>query len=202
VQQFAVSYIGHRYWFYITGVVDRKLIARYGVDLSKWARARRKRSGLANVHHLRDRQLFVLIVTKGEHRFFAEEPHYRDVRRDPLHFDGYSISYKRDPSGKWHPSVRIHLETYRGIRCHLLDLATRRSAAALADEIWALPFEPYAPVRTQLLCVLRGVNAARKGAGLDPVPRSAVRRRRAPLCVFRAGPVPAPGVVPEGRPRV
>jgi len=56
VQQLAVSYVGHGYWFYVTGVVpdgkdplavDRKLIDRYGVDASKWARARRKRAGLA-----------------------------------------------------------------------------------------------------------------------------------------------------------
>src|SRR4051812_10323302 len=130
VQQLAVSYIGHGYWFYVTGVVpdgkdplavDRKLIDRYGVDVSKWARARRKRAGLANVHYLRHRRYFVLIATKGEHRFFAEETQYRDVRRDPICFDGYAISYKRDPAGKWHPSVRIHPETYGGIKAHMLE---------------------------------------------------------------------------------
>jgi hypothetical protein len=198
VQQLAVSYIGHGYWFYVTGVVpdgkdplavDRKLIDRYGVDVSKWARARRKRAGHANIHYLRYRRFFVLIATKGEHRFFTEEPKYRDVRRDPIRFDGYSISYKRDPSGKWHPSVRIHPETYQGIKCHLLEAATRRSAGALADELWALPFEAYAPVRTQLLCIYRALNAARAVAGLDPLPRSALRLRRAPVSVFGRGSV-------------
>ena len=193
VQQLAVSYIGHGYWFYVTGVVpdgkdplavDRKLIDRYGIDVSKWARARRKRSGLANVHYLRYRRCFVLIATKGQHRFFADEPRYRDVRRDPIRFDGYSISYKRDPKGKWHPSVRIHPETYQGIKCHMLDVAIHRSADALADELWALPFEPYAPVRAQLLSVLRAVNAAREVAGLDLLTNSALRLRRRPVTVF------------------
>ena len=53
VQQLAVSYLVHGYWFYVTGRipkhkdprrVDEKLIARYGIDLSKWSRARRKQA--------------------------------------------------------------------------------------------------------------------------------------------------------------
>ena len=51
IQQLAVSYVGQGYWFYVSGVVpdrkdpravDTKLMTRYGVDISKWARARRK----------------------------------------------------------------------------------------------------------------------------------------------------------------
>jgi hypothetical protein len=42
----------------------------------------------------------------------------------------------------------------------------------------ALPFEPYAPVRSQLLCILRAVNRARAAAGLPEVPRTCLRLRR------------------------
>ena len=51
VQQLAVSYLKNGYWFYVTGfvpegknseTVDRKLIDRYEIDISKWTRARRK----------------------------------------------------------------------------------------------------------------------------------------------------------------
>src|SRR5262249_30215594 len=46
VQQLAVCYLRHGYYFYVSGCipagkdpcdVDRKLIERYGIDLSKWA---------------------------------------------------------------------------------------------------------------------------------------------------------------------
>ena len=57
MQQLAVAYVTHGHWFYVTGQipenkapapVDRKLVERYGIAISKWARARRKRHGLAN----------------------------------------------------------------------------------------------------------------------------------------------------------
>lgn len=62
IQQLAVAYVAHGYWFYVSGVVpdhkdpvdlDRKIIAQYGLNISKWTRARRKQAGLANVQYLR-----------------------------------------------------------------------------------------------------------------------------------------------------
>ena len=193
VQQLAVSYIGHGYWFYVTGLVperkdplavDHKLIGRYGIDISKWARARRKRQGLANLHYLRFERYFVLIATLGEHRFFEEEKSIRDVRRDSVRFGGYSIGYKRDRGGKWHPSVRIHPDTYREMKAYFLELATHRSGEELAAEFGRVQFVPFAPVRVQLLCVLRAVNAERKEGGLEPVPVGALRLRRSVVTVF------------------
>jgi hypothetical protein len=104
VQQVAVSYLRNGYWFYVAGRVpedkdpgdvDRKLIGKYGIDLSKWERARRKRSGLANVHYIRYCRFFLLLVTAGKHHFFAEEAEkIRDARRVPIKFAGYSLSYR------------------------------------------------------------------------------------------------------------
>ena len=82
IQQLAVSYVARGYFFYVTGRVpehkdparvDEKLVARYGVDISKWARARRKQVGGANLQYLRHGRFFVLLATHGEHPFFAEE---------------------------------------------------------------------------------------------------------------------------------
>ena len=91
VQQLAVAYVQHGYWFYVTGqvperkcplAVDAKLLDRYDIAISKWARARRKRTGGANVQYIRYGRSFVLIATRGEHRFFEDEPTFRDIRRD------------------------------------------------------------------------------------------------------------------------
>src|SRR5207249_1788309 len=62
IQQLAVSCVCKGYFFYVAGsipkgkdpqVIDQKLIDRYGIDISKWARARRKQAGLANLRYLR-----------------------------------------------------------------------------------------------------------------------------------------------------
>src|SRR5262245_44493132 len=82
IQQLAVAYVGGGYWYYVTGsvperkdprVVDEKLVARYGIGLSKWARARRKQAGWASVQYIRHQRFFVLLATHGKHRFFEEE---------------------------------------------------------------------------------------------------------------------------------
>jgi hypothetical protein len=47
----------------------------------------------------------------------------------------------------------------------------------LCRELGALPFEPFAPVRRQLLNILRAVNRARLSRGFEPVPTAALRLR-------------------------
>ncbi len=46
------------------------------------------------------------------------------------------------------------------------------------DHLVQLLLEPYAPIRRQLLNILRAVNTKRKLAGKGPVPTSALRLRR------------------------
>jgi hypothetical protein len=118
VQQLAVAYVSNGYWYYVTGCVpehkdvlrvDEKLIAKYNIAISKWARSRRKQQGLANIQYLRHDRFFIIIATRGLHRFFQEEGEcIKDIRREPVHFAGYSISYRRGTDRKYHASVRIH----------------------------------------------------------------------------------------------
>src|SRR5512135_2988292 len=60
IQQLAVGYLCRGYRFYFQGLipkdknpraVDAKLIARYGLGISKFERAKRKAQGLANVQY-------------------------------------------------------------------------------------------------------------------------------------------------------
>lgn len=196
VQQLAVGYVSQGYWFYVCGwvkepkdpkLLDEKLVARYDIGISKWARARRKQAGLGNVQYLRYGRFFVLLATHGSHPMKDAEGEVRDIRRQPLSFSGYSISYRRGVDRKWHASVRIHPKRYRELKSYLLDLAKHRSAENLADEFRRLPFEPYAPVRRQLLHLLRAVNRARREAGFTPIPVAALRLRRSPVKVFCEG---------------
>jgi hypothetical protein len=183
IQQLAVSYIGKGYFFYVRGLipegkdpraVDEKLIERYEIGLSKWARARRKHAGLANMQYLRFERFFVLLATHGRHRFFEEEKNsIRDARRNPVRFSGYAVSYRAG-----HPHVRIEEEEYRNLKAYFLELSVHRSLEALRREFSRLPFEPYAPIRGQLLRILRAVNRTRLAAGYEPVPKSCLRLKR------------------------
>jgi hypothetical protein len=195
VQQIACSYLRHGYWWYATGViperkdpicVDVKLVDRYEIDLSEWKRSRRKHLGYANMHYLRYGRFFVLLATQGRHEFFeAERSLIRDFRRVPLRFAGYSISYRRggrtrrgEPDPKWHAHVEIERRHYNELKSHFLCRATHRSVENLAREFGRIPYEPYAPIRRQLLNILRSVNRARKHAGYELVPPSVLRLRR------------------------
>ena len=183
IQQLAVAYVANGYWFYVPGwipvnkdpeAVDRKLIEQYGIDISKWERARRKKAGLANLHYLRHGRTFILIATHGQHRFFEDEANVvRDIRRVPFKLGGYSVSHRNG-----HASVRIDQETYKRLKAYLVDLAPRRSVGHMIEEFGMIQFEPYAPIRRQLLNLLRGVNRARRRAGSSTVPVNCLRLRR------------------------
>lgn len=183
IQQVAVSCIGKGYFYYATGrvpegkdprAVDRKLSERYGAAVSKWSRYRRKRGGYANVRYLRHERFFVLLATDGVSPFFKEEAGViRDCRREPFKYGGYSVGFR---GGR--VCVRIEREQYNVLKAAFLELAVRRPAERLGRMVATLPFEPYAPVRRQLLGLVRAVNGARKAAGFDPLPYSCVRMRR------------------------
>lgn len=195
VQQIACAYLRHGYWFYVTGIVpdgkdavviDDKLIQKYDIAISESTRRRRKHAGLANLQYIRHGRFFVILATKGKHRFFEEEQgRLRDIRVAPLRYAGYAISYKRGGrtrSGevdlRWHAHVSIDRPAYLNLRANFQDLASRRQADALALAFYQLPFERYAPVRRQLLMLLRRVNEIRKRAGYLPVTKDVLCLRR------------------------
>lgn len=195
VQQIACCYLRHGYWFYVTGRipdrknpedVDRKLIEKYGIAVSQSTRSRRKRLGQANLQYLRFQNFFIILATHGTHRFFDEEADsIRDIRRIPLQFHGYSISYRRGgrtrdgkPDSKWHAHVAIERRRYLELKAHLLELARHRSVDNLVLQFYHIPFEPYAPVRRQLLNIHRSINQTRKRSGITAIPIEVVPLRR------------------------
>jgi len=183
VQQLALCYLEHGYWFYVQGTipagkdlaqVDEKLLTKYHISASKFQRCRCKRKGGANIQYLRYERTFLLLATHGIHAFFQEEaPAIKDVRRSPIQFEGYSIGYYHD-----HPRVGLARDTYRNLRAYFLELAVHRSADFIAEEMKKLPYEGYGPVRRQLFGLLLAVNTKRRQAGLDLVPYSCLPTSR------------------------
>jgi len=183
IQQLAVGYVARGYWFYVTGVVpagkdprivDEKLIEKYGVALSPSARSRRKRAGMANLQYVRFENFFVLLATMGRHRFFEEEAKtIRDVRESPIKFAGYSISYRGG-----HAHVRIEQNVFNELKAYLVEYSLHRFRETLERSFSKLDFAAYAPVRSQLLSLLRAVNAKRRSAGYEPLSSSCLHLRR------------------------
>lgn len=200
IQQIATNYLPHGYWFYVSGwvpkgkepsLIDIKLTDKYGICISRQARARRKVAGLANLHYIRYERFFVLLATHGKHPFFAEElANIRDIRRIPIKFGGHSLSYKqggflrREGGGeavadeKWHSRVQIERDRYTELKAYFLDIACRRSPDYLGRQLLNLPFEPYAPVRQQLLNLLRLINKRRHASGLERLAPDVLRYQR------------------------
>ena len=201
VQQLACNILPHGYWFYVRGIVpdnkdplsiDSKLIAKYEVTTSRQQRARRKLQGLANVHYLRLGRVWILLATHGEHRFFEEESAaIRDARKVPILIGGYSLAVKQggylkkasqdaEPTadGRMRARVQIARTEYRNLCGYFLERACHRSAESLAKELFILSYEPYAPIRRQLLNLLRLINAKRQHAGFEKLPSSVLRYKR------------------------
>lgn len=183
IQQVAVAYLARGYWFYVAGhvpeqkdprAVDRKLIEKYRVDTPRWERVRRKKLGIANMQYIRHERFFLLMATHGQHRFFEEEAgQIRDARRVSIKYAGYSVSHR---NGR--VSVRIDRETYRRLKARLVERACRRSPDTLVAQFANLPFQPYRPVRLQLLSIWRAVNRNRHVGGLEAVPHYCLPQRR------------------------
>ncbi len=183
VQQVAVSYVSNGYFFYVSGfvpegkdprVVDAKLLARYEIDISKWSRARRREAGKSSLQYIRHGRLFLLLATHGKHRFFKEEAKsIRDARRTPIKAFGYAISHRAG-----HVHVRIEQSEYERLKAFLIGIGKHRVVETVEDAFLRLPYEPYAPVRRQLLNIWRAVNRVRKEAGYAPIAIECIRMKR------------------------
>ena len=187
LQQLAVAYVARGYWFYVAGSIpegkeprrtDARLISKYGVDVSKWTRARWKRQGRASVQYLRFQRFFVLLATEGEHPFYLDEPFIFDIRERPIRFAGYSVSCRKGRDGKWHPLVRIDGLEFGLIKQQLLKAALTASAEVMAARIGRLGFMPYRPVRSQYRQLLYAINHRRQLASLEILPKEVLPTRR------------------------
>lgn len=193
VQQIAVSYLRHGYWWYVAGripdqkdchAVDRKLLEKYEVCVSERQRATRKARALANAQYIRFGHWFCLLVTAGHHPIKTQERIF-DCRRHPIRFEGYSISYRRSGitargaiEPKWHSCVRIDPTTYKQLKVFLVERGKHRKAESVVKDFNNLPYARYAPIRRQILNLLRTVNKARSQAGFEPVPVNRLRLKR------------------------
>ncbi len=207
VQQLVSCYLPHGYWFYVSGVlppskdpqaIDQKLMAKYGIGVSRHVAGEAESRGhcqralhpvRAEVPALSNTRLPSVLRRRGpEHSRCPENPH--QVRRI-LHFGSprrFSEKAKRSgPGRQGYEVARSHEFKFSGsctaaaaCRSGLASrhIAVHRSVSQLARELADLPFEPYAPIRQQLLNVVRRVNQRRRASSMELLTFSVLRYRR------------------------
>ena len=201
LQRVATHLLPKGYYFFVQGrladgkspsALDAKLLAKYDVAKSEGARRWRKSQGLGNVQYVRYQHHWILLATQGDHAIReGEGDNLKDVRRTPIRIGDYALYVKRGnylkrepsaeaakPDGKWRVRVVIAREAYRELCASVMSKACHRRGDALAEELFSLPYEPYAPIRKQLLKLLRLVNAKRQAAGYAKVPAMCLRFKR------------------------
>ncbi|MEM9358649.1 MAG: hypothetical protein AAGB04_20915, partial [Pseudomonadota bacterium] len=172
---------------------DHKVITRYPVVMKAGRRFSRRQRGVINVAYLRYKKHWIMLATRGKHEETKEgfldwrATEAANIRNcmhgQPIKVFGYSISYvrgdyvlKRIGNGatardyQYRVRVQISREGMVVLKAFLLGNATSHSEEWLRDQFWNVPYEPYAPVRKQLLNLLRQVNAVRSAAGLSKLP--------------------------------
>lgn len=201
IQQVVSCYLRHGYYFFVQGrvaegkdaeVLDRKLLVRYGIAKNKKQRYRRKQQGLANVQYIRFERDWLMLATRGKHDWFHQEwANIRDCRRQAIRVLDYSLSVvqgeyvsnrlKAIPNGpperdaKQRVRVQISQAAYRELQASLLENARRRRTEWFARHLWNIAYEPYAPIRRQLLELIRQVNKTRSAAGLPRISPKVIR---------------------------
>ena len=74
VQQVAVSYLRHGYWWFVTGTiperkdpleVDHNILTKYDIRKDWRFIADRKKRGIANLQYIRFGRFYVIMATKG-----------------------------------------------------------------------------------------------------------------------------------------
>jgi hypothetical protein len=94
VQQVAVSYLRHGYWWFVNGTiperkdpleVDHNILTKYDIRKDWRFIANRKKRGIANLQYIRFGRFYVIMATKGVHEFkVREEKRIRDARLCPI----------------------------------------------------------------------------------------------------------------------
>jgi len=167
--------------------VDEKLLAKYGLRLTRRQRTYRKSKGLPNGHYFRFERRWVVMATTRK-LFLQVDPNerVRDLRESPLRVGGYSISLRADGAAsrggirRLRASVRLEARTLRELEAVLADSHQRFGARDLESRIWHASnrWQVYAPVYRQFQGIVRRINEARAAAGLARIGSGCVRISR------------------------
>lgn len=120
--------------------IDKKLITKYGMDISKFTRRDRKKRKFANFYYLRWENVVLLLHTDGEildavikkiEKQNDTIDQFFDIRKTRLSFKigdytSFDIYYEKGKIG-----VKLSKECYRKFKDHLYDVAHSKNPIAM-----------------------------------------------------------------------
>ena len=168
IRRLTKYYLPHGYYFFTTSTVpehkdvaqvDRNIIEKYGLAISRTARSRNKAKGVARVQYLRHERQVILVATSGDHDFF-EDKSVRDCRLTPLPVWYYWITATQKRY-----RVKVCPESYHAVREKLLRLAEGGKEEAAIEAFHALPWLNYPDIRKQRQRLLKEVTQVLKRWG-------------------------------------
>jgi len=111
IQQVALSYLRHGYWWYVTGIaperkepaeIDHNILIKYDIRKDWRFVAHNKSRGLANLQYIRHGRFYIIMATKGFHEFKDREAkRIRDARKYPILIPRFTPSPGETPSKKY-----------------------------------------------------------------------------------------------------
>lgn len=131
--------------------IDKKLLAKFDSDKSRFQRARQKNKGLINFVYLRWEQLGIVLHTQGEPApgVCLDGERFLDVRKRPLRLQ---VGKETIFVIRFEKKVEVCLasDTYQGIKAVIFDLARSRSKLQIKNELKKLSGLPgYSGVNEQ-----------------------------------------------------
>lgn len=113
---------------------DRKLIQKYGSELNKFQRARRKSKGLMNFYYLRWSSLAIIMHTTGDLDPSVQmDDEFKDARKMPLSIQVSDLVKLNvyQHGGRW--TVRLAHDTFRGHKAELAEVAKTKNVFRMVE---------------------------------------------------------------------
>lgn len=123
--------------------IDQKLIRKYGTEMDKFKRARRKKKGLMNFYYLRWGSLAIILHTAGDVDSSVKmDDIFKDARITPLSIHVSHLVKLRvyRTGGRW--TVCLARETYQGHKAVLAEVAQTKNVFEMVqtfDQLNAYP---------------------------------------------------------------
>ena len=151
--QQVVYMVGRGYYNYHVGTIptdkvakankiDKKIIEKYKIDLSKDQRARRKKKKLANFYYLRWENQFIILYTDGQLDVTLDDTFYdvrlkqKEVNKLKIKVSEYMefnvvMQNKKDNKGKRSVTVCMSNDSYKELRANIDDIISHRQIKRL-----------------------------------------------------------------------
>ena len=161
--------------------IDKKIISKYDMDLSKDQRARRKKKGIANFYYIRWKNQFVILHTKGKINESVEIDDVFYNIREHRKGDKFKITIGKElivniVLKNEKPTVVLDKSTYRDIKTELDELVKTKQIKKLYKRFSMLNYIPaWSGIVKQKFLLQEEIYKSAKKYGLNTRKRNQIK---------------------------